>query len=187
MVVVEESSRDISSLTSTTSSPPRPAFPTGEHEDMAKSKSSASSATRKKHAKKVANEEEEGGAPPAGAAQRGQKKVKKSRFEPKIKVYTPPPPPPKGAVDPVDLYLGGGKDVDAELVVILRRLSKRDEATISKGVEGLDAWVADILKAELAGVEEGSEDEWKLQSRTDEVVSSMAVWVRSSAHEHDRS
>lgn len=145
---------------------------------MAKSKSSASSATRKKHAKKALTAEaDEDGASTSTAppAQRGQKKVKKSRFEPKIKSYIPPPAAPKGAPDPVDLYLNGGADVDAELVVVLRRLGKRDEATIAKGVEGFEAWIREVIREEQSPVEEG--DEWRVEGRRDEVVSSMAVWV----------
>lgn len=144
---------------------------------MAKSKASASSATRKKHAAKHAPEAEAAPAP----AQRGQKKVKVSRFAPKIKSYTPPPPPPKGAPDPVDLYLGAGALVDPELVVILRRLSKRDEATIAKGVDGLESWVRAALRDEARLSKADDDEPWKLEQRRDEVVSSMAVWVRASS------
>ena len=142
--------------------------------EMGKSKSSASSATRKKHAKKAAEDEE--GVPAAQPAQRGQKKAaKKSRFEPKVKSYTPPPAPPRGAPDPVDLYLGGGSEVDSELVVILRKLGKRDEATISKGVEGLESWIREVMREESKGVAE--EKIWKLEQQREQIVSSMAVWV----------
>lgn len=150
---------------------------------MVKSKSSASSATRKKHAKKALTSEPDDAASPSspsastpgGPAQRGQKKVKKSRFEPKIKSYIPPPAAPKGSPDPVDLYLNGGAGIDAELVVILRKLGKRDEATISKGVEGLDTWTREIMREEAAKVAE--EDAWKVEGRRDELISTMAVWV----------
>lgn len=152
---------------------------------MAKSKSSASSATRKKHAKKALTSEAPEAAEassstatqPGQPAQRGQKKVKKSRFEPKIKSYIPPPAAPKGAPDPVDLYLNGGKGVNPELVVILRRLGKRDEGTISKGVEGLDGWIREVMHLEASKVEEG--DEWKVEGKQEEVVNSLAVWVSS--------
>ncbi|KAK4691617.1 hypothetical protein P7C70_g9311, partial [Phenoliferia sp. Uapishka_3] len=142
---------------------------------MAKSKSSASSATRKKHAKKAALDDEEPNPQPGSAsqpAQRGQKKgPKKSRFEPKVKSYTPPPPPPKGAPDPVDLYLNGGSGVDAELVVILRRLGKRDEATVFKAVEGFEKWVAEVGRGE-----KGVED-WEKDLKEDEVVEVLSVWA----------
>lgn len=146
---------------------------------MAKGKSSASSATRKKHEKQAAKKagagEDDDAPNPQQPPQRGQKKTKKNRFEPKVKSYVPPPPPPKGAPDPVDLYLNGGKGIDPELVVVLRRLGKRDEATVGKGVEGLEQWVREVMKEEQHGVEEG--DEWKLERKREEVVESMAVWV----------
>lgn len=147
---------------------------------MAKSKSSASSATRKKHASKKAGVSEGTSSqptddaappPPSQSTQRGQKKAKKvSRFDPKVKVYVPPPPPPKGAPDPVDLYLGGGKDLDPELVVILRRLGKRDEATLLKGVEALEGWVRDVRKGE-------GEEEWRREAREEELVQALMAWV----------
>ncbi|KAL8278772.1 hypothetical protein RQP46_008841 [Phenoliferia psychrophenolica] len=157
---------------------------------MVKSKSSASSATRKKHAKKA--EADEGGEPSSSSsqqpAQRGQKKEKgpkKSRFEPKVKSYTPPPPPPKGMPDPVDLYLGGGGSVDPELVVILRRLGKRDEATIFKAVDGFATWVNDVA----SGQRGGSED-WEKERARNEVVEVLSVWAhhlpRLALHESRR-
>lgn len=154
---------------------------------------SASSATRKKHAAKAAK----GGpndASPSGAAkanqppQRGQKKVKKDRFAPKIKSYVPPPPPPKGAPDPVDLYLSGGAGVDPELVVVLRRLAKRDEATLLKGVEGLEGWVRGLIKEEngLARMTQEDKDEhgWKVEQRREELVTALAVWVSTKHYRH---
>lgn len=153
---------------------------------MAKSKSSASSATRKKHQKKSTNDLEDH--QPQQPAQRGQKKAaKKSRFEPKIKSFTPPPATPKGTPDPVEIYLQGGKNVDAELVVVLRKLAKRDESTIVKGVEGLETWIREYLLRERAQgkVREATEDEeldtdggdWMEERRKEEIVESMAVWV----------
>lgn len=155
---------------------------------MAKAKSSASSATRKKHEKKaakaIANGEELPPLPPV-PNQRGQKKQKKDRFAPKVKSFTPPPPPPKGQPDPVDLYLAGGKSVDPLLVVVLRRLGKRDESTLAKGLEGFEEWVGQLLKEELStrrkeakGVQD--EEGWKLEQRKEELVESMQVWVSTS-------
>ena len=147
---------------------------------MVKSKSSASSATRKKHAKKAMEDADEPSEASSSSAQqpaqRGQKKEKgpkKSRFDPKIKSYTPPPPPPKGAPDPVDLYLSGGAGIDPELVVHLRRLGKRDEATVFKAVEGFASWVA-----EVASGERGGEEDWEHERARDEVVTVLSVWVR---------
>lgn len=139
---------------------------------MTKSKFSASSATRKKHAAKKAADADDGGHTDApGPAQRGQKKgPKKSRFEPKVKSYTPPPPPPKGAPDPVDLYVSAAAGVDPELIVVLRRLGKRDEATVFKGVEGLEKWINEAAR------EEG--EQWEVEARRETIVSIMPVWVR---------
>lgn len=147
---------------------------------MAKKQSSASSGTRKKNAAKAAKK---GGGDAEDAprpAQRGEKKKKekRDRFAPKIKTYTPPPPPPKGQPDPVDLYLvGQGKHVDPELVVVLRRLMKKDEATVLKGVEALEAWVKETLRIE----KDGEGEDWEREMREEGVVDAMAVWVRFSS------
>jgi len=148
---------------------------------MAKSKSSASSATRKKQAakqakKKQGNADEDDLNPShtPQKPQRGQKKQKKDRFAPKVKSYVPPPPPPKGAPDPVDLYLiTQGKQVDPELVVVLRRLHKKDEATIMKGVEGFDAAVREVLRRE----QEKEGEEWERELKEEEILECVAVWV----------
>lgn len=152
---------------------------------MVKSKSSASSATRKKHSKKATDEE------PVAPPQRGQKKgIKKDRFAPKIKVYTPPPATPKGLPDPVDLYLTQGQQIDPELIVILRKLGKRDESTISKGLEGFEIWLKAALEAEkehIMSAEVATEDddeEWIREKKRDEIVESMAVWVSIQPSHH---
>ncbi|SDA06537.1 BZ3501_MvSof-1269-A2-R1_Chr4-2g06583 [Microbotryum saponariae] len=161
---------------------------------MVKSKSSASSGTRKKNAaKKKAREAHDdegvgeegsiaGGTGQAGTGkqpiQRGQKKVKKvkkDRIAPMVKSYIPPQPPPKGVPDPVDVWLAGGSAVDAELVVVLRRLAKKDEATIIKGIEGLEMWVRQVIKDEAQAVDE--DEQWKLDQRRDDLTASMDVWA----------
>lgn len=164
---------------------------------MAKGKSSASSATRKKQAAKAAKkhnrvegddddraQEDESVVKPQQPAQRGQKnkKIKKDRFAPKVKSYVPPPPPPKGQPDPVDLYLvNQGTQVDPELVVILRKLAKKDEATVTKGVEGLEQWVREVLDVEASASkgQDGEEEEWQRQQKIDELIESTQVWVSS--------
>ncbi|KAM0747033.1 hypothetical protein T439DRAFT_104716 [Meredithblackwellia eburnea MCA 4105] len=155
---------------------------------MAKGKSSASSATRKKHAQRKANKNNAGSdddQPPSQQQQqqlqRGQKKQpKKSRFEPKIKSYTPPPPPPKGLPDPVDLYLRGGKAVDPELVVVLRKLGKKDEATVFKGVEGFSLWV-DGVEGDNKGEQQDQED-WEREVRREELQKVIPVWAHHFPH-----
>lgn len=160
---------------------------------MAKKQSSASSATRKKHAAKQAkrrggdNDGDDEGAQGQGQGQgqarplqRGQAKSKKDRKQDKkhrVKQYIPPPPPPKGLPDPVDLYLvQAGKQPDPELVVVLRRLHKKDEATISRGVDGLEGWVRETLRMDA----EGDGEDWEREMRQEGVVDCMAVWVRPS-------
>lgn len=164
---------------------PQPHFVSVEPAVMAKSKSSASSATRKKQAAKQAkkkqqqNGEDEDVNPShtPQKPQRGQKKQKKDRFAPKVKSYVPPPPPPKGAPDPVDLYLvSRGKQIDPEMVVVLRRLHKKDEATIGKGVEGFDAAVREVLRREQQ--KEG--EDWERELKEEEIIECVAVWVRAS-------
>ncbi|GAA5904173.1 ubiquitin-protein ligase RKR1 [Sporobolomyces salmoneus] len=148
---------------------------------MAKSKSSASSATRKKQAAKQAKKKQQNAedddlnpSHTPQKPQRGQKKQKKDRFAPKVKSYVPPPPPPKGAPDPVDLFLvSQGKQIDPELVVVLRRLHKKDEATIGKGVEGFDAAVREVLRREQTKVGE----DWERELKEEEILECVAVWA----------
>lgn len=149
---------------------------------MAKKQSSASSATRKKHAAKQAKRRggddiDDDGEPPR-PLQRGQNKSKKDRKQDKkdrVKQYIPPPPPPKGLPDPVDLYLvQAGKQPDAELLVVLRRLHKKDEATISRGVDGLEGWVRETLRMDV----DGDGEDWEREMRQEGVVDCMAAWVR---------
>ncbi|CBQ68025.1 conserved hypothetical protein [Sporisorium reilianum SRZ2] len=133
-----------------------------------KGKSSASSATRKKQAnkaaKKVAYERDEDGnllhpdlvealekAKQRGS-QRGQKKdkskkdgkgAKKGKVE-KKKQYIPPPKPPQPLPDPLD-SMGLASLLPADLVVLLRKASKKDVITRCRALEGLLAWVEDAL------------------------------------------
>ncbi|GAA98200.1 uncharacterized protein L969DRAFT_46272 [Mixia osmundae IAM 14324] len=156
---------------------------------MAKSKSSASSATRKKHAKKQAGKGADGsidegdtqpsgptivGQAPKRPAQRGQKKDKKKHA--KVKVYVPPPKPPKGLVDPVDLYglgVAGDARVDPNLIVVLRKLHKRDEKTLARAIEELDGW----LRAAVDAVQ--SEEELQDLQATLHLI--LPIWVHHFA------
>ncbi|KAE8225708.1 hypothetical protein CF319_g1581 [Tilletia indica] len=114
-------------------------------------KSSASSATRKKQAAKAAKKtggdhgpasSTTGGGGKAGAntkapSQRGQKKDKKA---PKKKVFIPPPKPPQPAPDPLDA-LGLAALLPPDLVVHLRKASKKDVLTRQRALESLQAWI----------------------------------------------
>lgn len=162
-----------------------------------KGKSSASSATRKKQAAKAAKKAARdaggddadveqaaldadasvsGSAQPKQRGQKATKKVKKDRFAPKVKKYVPPPPPPKGQPDPVDVFLvGRGKQPDPQLVVVLRRLVKKDEATLLKGCEALEGWVRETLRQE----DDRDGEDWEREMRQEGVVDCMDVWVRA--------
>ncbi len=111
---------------------------------MAKGKSSASSATRKKHARKAAG--------PQGAEEHLQvptkeKKTKgKKSKEPRKKVYIPPVKPAPVQPDPLDT-LGIAQRISAELLVVLRKLAKKDQVTKRRALEDLQAdWLEKAKK-----------------------------------------
>lgn len=98
-------------------------------------KSSASSGTRKKHARKA-----EGGANlPLPLPQKKPKLKKGEKPPPKVKQYIAPNRPAPVHVDPLEA-LGLLNVLDPELVVILRRLSKKDVITKGKALEELRLW-----------------------------------------------
>ena len=113
------------------------------------SKSSASAGTRKKHAKKAVRdgEEQENRFQQQVKRQRGEKKLSKAQQKslPKVKQYIPPPKPPAPPIpDPLDGQ-GLARTLPAELVVVLRRLGKKDEVTRRKGLEELkEGWKTDF-------------------------------------------
>lgn len=131
-------------------------------------KSSASSGTRKKHAKKSTKDDEADGPTQQQPAQRGQKKLTKAQKKlPKVKQYIPPPKPPAPPIpDPLDGQ-GLARTLPAELVVVLRRLGKKDEVTRRKGLEELREWVS--------GLKEGDEVEQELRETA--LLSAVPVWV----------
>lgn len=112
---------------------------------MAKGTSSASSGTRKKVAAKKAaksgNPSSNPDAPPP--AQRGQKKKDKVKRG-VAKPYTPPPKAPAPPVpDPVD-KMGLASTLDSELVVVLRKLGKKDSVTRRRAIESLGDWLKKV-------------------------------------------
>ncbi len=146
--------------------------------DMPKaSKSSASADTRKKHAKKSGDDEDDPSIIKQERPQRGQKKLSKAQKKalPKIKQYIPPPKPPAPPIpDPLD-----GEDLartlPAELVVVLRRLGKKDDVTRRKGLEDLrEGWVGQVLRP--AG---GDEDEVEKELKETALLCAVPVWVSS--------
>ena len=144
--------------------------------------SSASAGTRKKNAAKKAGKK--GGAPagedgddqqhggPSSSKPSGSKKDKNAqkikRGQPKP--YTPPPKPPAPAVpDPLDA-LGLGATLPAELVVVLRKLGKKDEVTRRRALEDFAGWLVKVQQrrkrdqalADGTGAEaEGQDEEGK--------------------------
>ncbi|MCO5599804.1 hypothetical protein L7F22_053911 [Adiantum nelumboides] len=109
-------------------------------------KSSASSATRKKQAAKAAKKsgvepsQQQQSKPANGALQRGQKKTKGKKGEPKKKVYIPPVKPKQDVIDPLD-SMGLASLLPSDLVVLLRKASKKDVITRTRALEGLLEWI----------------------------------------------
>lgn len=146
-------------------------------------KSSASGGTRKKHAAKKAHREHgddtdhqpQSGAPQPSKKQRGEKKLSKAqkRALPKVKQYVPPPKPPAPPIlDPLDGQ-GLARTLPADLVVVLRRLGKKDAVTRRKGLEEFrDGWVKYILNEKPT---EGEEAEREVKEIA--LVAAMPVWV----------
>jgi E3 ubiquitin-protein ligase listerin len=130
-------------------------------------KSSASSATRKKHAKKAAVASGEVADDQPGVLK--QKKLKgkeKARLkaEPKKKVYIPPVRPRAIRPDPLDT-LGIAYSISSELLVVLRKLGKKDVVTKTLALEELQSdW---ILKAK-----EGNDP-----LLLEEIIAILPVWV----------
>lgn len=138
-----------------------------------KSKSSASSATRKKHARKAAA----GGAGPSAHDEpplpkdkkpKGKEK-KKAQQEPRKKAYVPPGKPAPAQPDPLDV-LGIAQRISPELLVVLRRLAKKDAITKRRALEELQAAWAD--RAKSASGDADAEDV------VVELVDALPVWVR---------
>jgi hypothetical protein len=145
-------------------------------------KSSASAGTRKKHQKKSAGKDGEEGGPAAKnqpqKMQRGQKKLSKAqqRAMPKIKSFVPPPKPPAPPIpDPLDGQ-GLARTLPAELVVVLRRLGKKDDVTRRKGLEELrEGWVAEIVKTGL-----GEDEEVERETKESALECAVPVWVSAA-------
>jgi E3 ubiquitin-protein ligase listerin len=144
------------------------------------SKSSASSATRKKHARKATTKD----APPTDAPglpkeRRPKGKDKgKNKEPPRKKVYIPPVKPQPVQQDPIDA-LGLAQRLPAELLIVLRALSKRDTVTKSKALEELrTVW---IDRARLPLSEDGDHQDMDGYARLEALKLSLSVWVCASA------
>ena len=116
-----------------------------------KQKSSASAATRKKHARKAA-----GGADQQLPLPKVKSKKKDKKSEPRVKQYIPPSKPAPVRPDPLD-SLGIAKRIPAELLVVLRRLSKKDGVTKRKALEELmEGYVAMLGRGDDEGLVEAN-------------------------------
>lgn len=146
-------------------------------------KSSASAGTRKKHAAKKTHKEHDddsdhqaqSGTPQPSKKQRGEKKLSKAqkRAMPKVKQYIPPPKPPAPPIlDPLDGQ-GLARTLPADLVVVLRRLGKKDAVTRRKGLEEFrDGWVKYLLKEKPT-----EEEEAEREAKEIALLAAIPVWV----------
>ena len=130
-------------------------------------RSSASSATRKKHAKKAAvaaGEAVENPPIPKQKKPRGKEKAR-LKAEPRKKAYIPPVRPQAIQQDPLDT-LGIAYSISSELLVVLRKLGKKDVVTKIRALEELQSdW---ILKAK----------ETIDPQLLEEITTVLPVWVR---------
>ncbi|KAH9932237.1 uncharacterized protein B0H18DRAFT_1083328 [Fomitopsis serialis] len=113
---------------------------------MAKAKSSATSATRKKHARKAAAPVGQAEEPQIPKEKKASKKEKKSK-EPRKKVYIPPVKPAPVQPDPLDT-LGIAQKLPPELLVVLRRLAKKDSITKRRALEDFQTGWVDKARSE---------------------------------------
>ncbi|KAH8102265.1 hypothetical protein BXZ70DRAFT_63905 [Cristinia sonorae] len=128
---------------------------------MAKGKSSATSGTRKKHAKKAAAASGDlEPQMPKEKKPKGKEKGKKGK-EVRKKVYIPPVKPAPVLPDPLDT-LGIAQRLSPELLVVLRRLSKKDTITKRRALEELQAEWIDKARSE--------------EHRVHELVEAIPVW-----------
>lgn len=135
---------------------------------MPKQKTSASSATRKKHAKRAAGPSNEVQDMPKEKKLKGKAKAM-SKAEPKKKIYIPPVRHRAVQPDPLE-SLGIAYLIPSDLVVILRRLGKKDAVTKTRALEELhSAWVAKAV--------EGRGDAGVSQN----LIDILPVWVRPSS------
>ncbi|KAF9818038.1 hypothetical protein IEO21_02999 [Rhodonia placenta] len=128
-----------------------------------KGKSSASSGTRKKHARKAA-----AGGPVEEPVLPKEKRAKgkdKKNQEPRKKVYIPPVKPVPVQPDPLDT-LGIAQKVPPELLVVLKRLAKKDSITKRRALEDLQAgWVDNVRR------------EGESSSLLPDLLESIPVWL----------
>ncbi|WVO13469.1 hypothetical protein L204_101086 [Cryptococcus depauperatus] len=149
-------------------------------------KSSASAGTRKKHATKKAQKEHGDDLnhpsqtePSQDRKQKDGKKLSRAQRKalPKIKQFVPPPKPPAPPIlDPLDGQ-GLARTLPAELVVVLRRLGKKDDITRRKGLDELKyEWVKEVLTPK-----EKEEDEVNREIKEISLLSAIPCWFHNLA------
>ncbi|TIB86661.1 hypothetical protein E3Q06_01501 [Wallemia mellicola] len=108
-------------------------------------KSSATPGTRKKHATKKADETQPQNKQQASNKKKYSKKhgIGQAKPPPPPKRFIPPPKPPRPAPDPLEAW-GLASVLPAELVVILKKFSKKDATTKVRAVEDFYHWVLDV-------------------------------------------
>ena len=135
------------------------------------SKSSTSAGTRKKHIRKAAARDEDNQPQQQQSAKiKGGKKNKK---EPRVKMYIPPTKPQPLQRDPIDV-LGLGSVLPADLLVVLRRLMKKDAVTKQKALEELQAAWIDKVRRPHKSHEDGSMPQAEL---VEVLCTALPVWV----------
>lgn len=126
-------------------------------------KSSATVATRKKHALKSTGGAKQELPLPKEKKDKGKGKKK----EPRVKVFIPPSKPAPVRPDPLD-SLGIAKHLPPNLLVVLRRLGKKDSVTKRKALEELQSdWIDKVLR--------GNDEDGTVEST---LFTSLPVWVR---------
>jgi hypothetical protein len=151
---------------------------------MVKQKPSASSGTRKKHARKAAgptgqddSQSNQGQNKGKGKGQSKGKGGKSKKNEPpRVKMYIPPAKPPPIQRDPVDV-LGLGSSLPPDLLVVFRKLQKKDAVTRRRALEDLQAnWFAKIDS------KEGEEDEnGEREFAMNALEVALPAWVSKSS------
>jgi hypothetical protein len=136
------------------------------------SKSSASAGTRKKQSRKAAARD--GDNQPQQQQSAKTKGGKKNKKEPRVKMYIPPTKPQPLQRDPIDV-LGLGSVLPADLLVVLRRLMKKDAVTKQKALEELQAAWIDKARRLPKSHEGGSLPQGEL---VEMLRTALPAWVR---------
>ncbi|KAJ9093121.1 hypothetical protein QFC19_008464 [Naganishia cerealis] len=143
-------------------------------------KSSATSNTRKKQAAKKSGADGQSAKTkqqnPNDPSMKGLTKAqRKALKENRPKVFVPPPRPPVPArPDPLDAQ-GLARSLPAELVVVLRRLGKKDAITRRKGIDELkELWVDQVVTSQIDGGQDSTEE---VSLKEEALTEALPVWL----------